>query len=48
MISVHEVPVPDEPVRLPVELIVRESCGGRAQPGAQPGAQKTATDQEDS
>lgn len=39
---------PEAPVRLPVELIVRESCGGRAQPGGQPGARKTATDQEDS
>jgi len=44
------------PVRLPVELIVRESCGGRTQASAQTGAQasaqasaqKTRTDQEDS
>jgi DNA-binding LacI/PurR family transcriptional regulator len=47
---------PEAPVRLPVELIVRESCGGRAQAGAttksaatkSASAQKTATDQEDS
>jgi DNA-binding LacI/PurR family transcriptional regulator len=28
-------PVPDEPVRLPVELIVRESCGS-GQPSSTP------------
>jgi LacI family transcriptional regulator len=39
---------PVAPVRLPVELIVRESCGGRAQASAQASAQKTPTDQEDS
>ena len=29
-------PVPDEPVRLPVELIVRESCGSGQPSGTPP------------
>jgi DNA-binding LacI/PurR family transcriptional regulator len=29
-------PVPDEPVRLPVELIVRESCGSGQPPSTPP------------
>jgi LacI family transcriptional regulator len=33
---------PVAPVRLPVELIVRESCGGRAQASVQSGAQASA------
>src|SRR3984885_795326 len=34
--SIAGEPVPDEPVRLPVELIVRESCGSGQPPGAPP------------